>query len=94
MPLIVERCTHIVETKGLGIVGIYRIPGNTAAITALTEQVNKGLDEQTLNDPRWDDVNVVSSLLKLFIRSLPETLLPNDMYNMFIEADKESGQER
>lgn len=94
MPLLVARCTHIVETKGLSIVGIYRIPGNTAAISALTEQVNRGFDDQTLNDPKWDDVNVVSSLLKLFIRSLPDALLPNDMYSHFIEVDKETGQER
>lgn len=76
------------------MVGIYRIPGNTAAISALTEQVNRGFDEQTLADAKWEDVNVVSSLLKLFIRSLPDGLLPNDMYNAFIEADKECGQER
>lgn len=82
------------ESRGLGIVGIYRIPGNTAAISALTEQVNKGFDEQTLRDPRWEDVNVVSSLLKLFIRSLPDGLLPKDMYNYFIQADKETGRKR
>lgn len=88
------RCTDIVEQKGLTVVGIYRIPGNTAAISALTEQVNRGFDEQTLADPKWDDVNVVSSLLKLFIRSLPDGLLPNDMYQQFIDADKDSGQPR
>lgn len=94
IPLIMERCTEIVETRGLHIIGIYRIPGNTAAISALTEQVNRGFDEQTLADPKWDDVNVVSSLLKSFLRRLPEALLPNDMYAHFIEADKESGQNR
>lgn len=94
IPLIMERCTEIVETRGLHIIGIYRIPGNTAAITALTEQVNRGFDEQTLADPKWDDVNVVSSLLKSFLRRLPEALLPNDMYAHFIEADTESGQKR
>ena len=26
------------------IVGIYRVPGNTAAVTALTEAVNKGVE--------------------------------------------------
>lgn len=94
IPLIMERCIEIVETRGLHIIGIYRIPGNTAAISALTEQVNRGFDEQTLADPKWDDVNVVSSLLKSFLRRLPEALLPNDMYGHFIEADKLSGQKR
>lgn len=89
MPLLVAKCTKIVETKGLNIVGIYRIPGNTAAISNLNELINRnGMDEQTLSDPKWEDVNVVSSLLKLFIRSLPEPILPNELYGSFIDADK------
>lgn len=93
MPLLVAKCTKIVETKGLNIVGIYRIPGNTAAISNLNELINRnGMDEQTLSDPKWDDVNVVSSLLKLFIRSLPEPILPNELYGNFIDADKLSDQ--
>lgn len=94
VPFIMARCTEIVETRGLAIIGIYRIPGNTAAISALTELVNKGFDEQTLNDPRWEDVNVVSSLLKSFLRRLPEALIPNDMYKHFIDADNQTGQKR
>lgn len=88
------RCTGIVEEKGLDIVGVYRIPGNTANITALTELVNRGFDETTLSDHRWDDVNVVSSLLKAFLRQLPEPLIPDDMYPSFIAADKKRGEAR
>lgn len=83
------KCTQVVETKGLNIVGIYRIPGNTAAMNLLSERINQnGMDEQTWKDPRFDDVNVVSSLLKLFIRSLPDPLLPIALYHSFIVADK------
>lgn len=39
-------------------------------------------------DPRWTDVNVISSLLKSFFRRLPDALLTTDMYSHFIEADK------
>lgn len=95
VPLLVAKCTHIVETKGLGIVGIYRIPGNTAAISGLYENIkNNGFNEQTLNDAKWDDVNVVSSLLKLFIRSLTEPILPNNLYQCFIAADKNTVEEQ
>ncbi|XP_049276677.1 uncharacterized protein LOC125760522 isoform X1 [Anopheles funestus] len=94
VPLVLTKCTGIVESKGMGVVGIYRIPGNTAAITQLTETINRGLDEATLRDPRWEDVNVVSSLLKSFIRNLPEPLLPNELYGGFIAADKMTGQRR
>lgn len=44
IPLIVERCTSIVESRGLEVIGIYRIPGNTAAVTAMTEALHKGID--------------------------------------------------
>lgn len=78
----------------MDIIGIYRIPGNTANITALTELVNRGFDETTLADHRWDDVNVVSSLLKAFLRQLPDPLIPDDMYPSFINADKKRGELR
>ncbi|XP_055589672.1 uncharacterized protein LOC129741867 isoform X3 [Uranotaenia lowii] len=95
VPLLLAKCTGIVESKGLGVIGIYRIPGNTAAISQLTEQVNRGMDETTLKDPKWEDVNVVSSLLKSFIRNLPEPLIPADLYQSFIQVDKLiSGQQR
>ncbi|KAL4113090.1 hypothetical protein QTP88_016778 [Uroleucon formosanum] len=95
VPLIVEVCTSIVEEKGLDIIGIYRVPGNTAAITSLTEAVNSGGMETPdmalkllQRDPRWTDVNVISSLLKSFFRRLPDALLTTEMYPHFIEADK------
>uniref|UniRef100_A0A182FMA8 Uncharacterized protein n=1 Tax=Anopheles albimanus TaxID=7167 RepID=A0A182FMA8_ANOAL len=94
VPLVLAKCTGVVESRGLGVVGIYRIPGNTAAIAQLTDTINRGLDEAALQDPRWEDVNVVSSLLKSFIRNLPEPLLPNALYGGFIAADKLGGQRR
>jgi hypothetical protein len=33
-------------------------------------------------------VNVISSLLKLFFRKLPDALLTSELYPFFIEADK------
>ncbi|KDR20991.1 Rho GTPase-activating protein 21 [Zootermopsis nevadensis] len=88
VPLLVELCTNIVELRGLDIIGIYRVPGNTAAVSSLTEGVNKGFDSINLQDPRWNDVNVISSLLKLFFRRLPDALLTSELYPLFIEADK------
>lgn len=41
MPLIVDMCTQIVEAKGLEMTGVYRIPGNKAAVTLLQEEFNK-----------------------------------------------------
>ena len=42
MPLLVRTCCGIVEERGLEVVGVYRVPGNSAAVNHLTEQVNRG----------------------------------------------------
>jgi len=88
IPYLVKVCCDIVNERGLDIVGIYRVPGNNAAVTYLTEQVNKGVENFALEDQRWQDVNVVSSLLKSFFRKLPDPLFTVEMYSLFIEASK------
>jgi len=88
IPYLVKVCCDIVAERGLDIVGIYRVPGNNAAVTYLTEQVNKGVESFALEDQRWQDVNVVSSLLKSFFRKLPDPLFTVEMYSLFIEASK------
>ncbi|KAL8176047.1 UNVERIFIED_CONTAM: hypothetical protein K2H54_019432 [Gekko kuhli] len=74
VPLIVEACCKVVEDKGLEYMGIYRVPGNNAVVSSLQEQLNKGFAEINLQDERWQDLNVISSLLKSFFRKLPEPL--------------------
>ncbi|EEC01431.1 Rho GTPase activating protein, putative, partial [Ixodes scapularis] len=69
---------------GLETVGVYRIPGNSAAVAALSAAANGGLDQLDLGDPRWGDVHVVSSLLKAFFRQLPDPLAGR--YARFIAA--------
>eukprot|EP00064_Thunnus_orientalis_P001732 superscaffoldBa00000120_g1735 len=46
-------------------------------------QENSNLDEE-----KWRDLNVISSLLKSFFRKLPEPLFTNEKYGDFIEANR------
>ena len=36
-----------------------------------------------LDDPKWNNVNVVTSLLKSFFRKLPNPIFTTEMYNIF-----------
>lgn len=46
MPLIVEVCCKVVEERGLEYTGIYRVPGNNAAISSMQEELNtKGMTD-------------------------------------------------
>ncbi|XP_077350950.1 rho GTPase-activating protein 23 isoform X2 [Festucalex cinctus] len=87
IPLIVEICCGLVEDMGLEYTGIYRVPGNNAMVSLLQEQLNKGVDINPAEE-KWQDLNVVSSLLKSFFRKLPEPLFTNDKYNDFIDANR------
>ncbi|XP_070707655.1 rho GTPase-activating protein 23-like isoform X2 [Pempheris klunzingeri] len=87
VPLIVEMCCHVVESTGLEYTGIYRVPGNNAMVSNLQEHLNKGMDINTAEE-RWQDLNVISSLLKSFFRKLPEPLFTDDKYNDFIDANR------
>jgi len=92
VPSLISTCCQIVEERGLEFVGVYRVPGNSAAVSNLTEQANaaarEGVPLRLEEDPRWGDVNVVSSLLKSFFRKLPEPLFTTDLYPVFIQASK------
>ncbi|KAM3591482.1 uncharacterized protein V6R79_002447 [Siganus canaliculatus] len=87
VPLIVEMCCGVVESTGLEYTGIYRVPGNNAMVSNLQEHLNKGMDINTAEE-RWQDLNVISSLLKSFFRKLPEPLFTDDKYNDFIDANR------
>ncbi|XP_030590929.1 rho GTPase-activating protein 23 isoform X5 [Archocentrus centrarchus] len=87
VPMIVEICCGLVEEMGLEYTGIYRVPGNNAMVSLLQEQLNKGMDINPAEE-KWQDLNVVSSLLKSFFRKLPEPLFTNDKYNDFIDANR------
>uniref|UniRef100_A0A3Q0R1V3 Rho GTPase activating protein 21 n=1 Tax=Amphilophus citrinellus TaxID=61819 RepID=A0A3Q0R1V3_AMPCI len=90
VPLIVEVCCKLVEERGLEYTGIYRVPGNNAAISNMQEELNnKGMNDIDIQDDKWRDLNVISSLLKSFFRKLPEPLFTNaERYTDFIEANR------
>ncbi|XP_030631173.1 rho GTPase-activating protein 23 [Chanos chanos] len=87
VPLIVEICCGMVEQLGLEYTGVYRVPGNNAMVSTLQDQLNKGMDINTAEE-KWQDLNVISSLLKSFFRKLPEPLFTDDKYNDFIDANR------
>ena len=62
------------------MVGVYRVPGNSVAVNALTDEFNRGIDNVNCDNEKLLDINVISSLLKSFFRKLPEPLVPAGKY--------------
>lgn len=88
LPLFVEFCSRIIEEKGLENRGIYRVPGNSGFMKQMVEDLNEDPVGLCAENEKWNDVNTVSSLLKLFFRKLPEPLITDELYQPVIAASR------
>ncbi|KAM6498376.1 hypothetical protein JOM56_006324 [Amanita muscaria] len=71
MPKIVRTCIQEIDMRGLECEGIYRVSGRHAIVQALQHEIEK--DETSFEfDHQKDDIYAVASLLKLYLRELPE----------------------
>ena len=86
IPLLVEKCIQIVEHKGTDVVGIYRLSGNSDDIKKIKQLLEDNSDSfPDPSNPLFLDVNNVTGILKLFLRQLPNPLVPYTDYNKFID---------
>jgi len=87
-----ELINYLDREDVLKTVGIFRESGSANKIKELKESLDDGLP---LNLIGFDDPHVVTGLLKLYIRELPEPLLTYELYDQFlaIERSKPSEEE-
>lgn len=60
--------------------GIFRLPGQASRIHALKDLYDSGSQEDFSSS---EDVHTVASLLKLYLRELPEPVVPFVLYDSF-----------
>ncbi|KAL7867783.1 hypothetical protein SRHO_G00091670 [Serrasalmus rhombeus] len=83
VPLVVEKLINYIEMHGLYTEGIYRKSGSTNKI----KELKMGLDTDS-NCVNLDDYNihVIASVLKQWLRDLPNPLLTFELYEEFLRA--------
>ncbi|XP_013382474.1 ralA-binding protein 1 isoform X2 [Lingula anatina] len=82
LPVIFRECIDYIEEHGLSCEGIYRISGVKSKIQHLKDNYNKGLPSYL----HEHEPNVVASLLKQFLRELPDPVLTTADMPKFEEA--------
>ncbi|KAM9560898.1 rho GTPase-activating protein 22-like isoform 1-T1 [Salvelinus alpinus] len=94
VPLLVHQCVCFIHQHGLTEEGLFRMPGQTNHVRELQDAFDCG--EKPLFDSNTD-VHTVASLLKLYLRELPEPVVPFNKYTEFLSTaqlltkDKEEG---
>lgn len=69
----------------LKTVGLYRKLGSHIQIQKSRTILDNGVDMPEIQDVT-SDIHVMTGLLKLFFRELPDSLLPKSFCNAFIDA--------
>ncbi|KAF7339971.1 Rho GTPase-activating protein 27 [Mycena venus] len=69
-PKIVRICIKEIDERGLESEGIYRVSGRHAVVQSLQHEIER--DESKFEFKPKDDIYAVASLLKLYLRELPE----------------------
>ncbi|KAF9478021.1 RhoGAP-domain-containing protein [Pholiota conissans] len=72
VPKIIRICIEEIDKRGLECEGIYRVSGRHAVVQALQHEIEK--DESAFHFSPKDDIYAVASLLKLYLRELPEPI--------------------
>ncbi|TFK39437.1 GTPase activating protein [Crucibulum laeve] len=89
VPKIMQKCCEAIEKYGIRSQGIYRVSGMTSKVANLRQRLDKDLEAVDLDAPEWSgDINNVSSVLKMWLRELPDPLMTQALHQGFIEAAK------
>ncbi|XP_074501824.1 rho GTPase-activating protein 22 isoform X2 [Sebastes fasciatus] len=83
VPVLVEQCVCFIREHGLEEEGLFRAPGQTNHVRELQDALDRG--EKPVFDSTTD-VHTVASLLKLYIRELPEPIIPFSKYTQFLSC--------
>lgn len=86
LPAVVYRCLEYLESKDApSEEGIFRMSGSNVVIKGLKRRFNAEGDFDFLGpDEPYFDVHAVASLLKLYLRELPQPVLTRDLHLEFI----------
>jgi RalA-binding protein 1 len=85
LPAVVYRCIEYLDAKNAaGEEGIFRLSGSNVVIKQLRERFNVEGDVNLITDGQYYDIHAVASLLKLYLRELPTTILTRELHLEFL----------
>uniref|UniRef100_A0A3P9BWE3 Rho GTPase activating protein 45 n=1 Tax=Maylandia zebra TaxID=106582 RepID=A0A3P9BWE3_9CICH len=87
IPFIITKCISEIERRALKMKGIYRVNGVKTRVEKLCQAFENGKELVELSQCSPHDI---SNVLKLYLRQLPEPIMPFHLYNKLMGLAKES----
>ncbi|KAF5277857.1 hypothetical protein FQA39_LY06009 [Lamprigera yunnana] len=85
VPNVLSECVRYLEANGLSTVGIFRVSPSKKRVRQLREDFDSGKESTLGSDQCPHDV---ATLMKEFLRDLPDPLLCRDLYHAFVKTQR------
>ncbi|XP_062989589.1 rho GTPase-activating protein SYDE2 [Elgaria multicarinata webbii] len=86
VPLLMKKCIMEIEKRGCQVVGLYRLCGSAAVKKELREAFEKDSKAVALCETQYPDINVITGVLKDYLRELPSPLITKQLYEAVLDA--------
>ncbi|XP_060934153.1 rho GTPase-activating protein SYDE2 [Limanda limanda] len=86
VPLLINKCINEIEKRGCQVVGLYRLCGSAAVKKELREAFERDSYALELCENTYPDINVITGVLKDYLRELPYPLITKLLYEAVLEA--------
>ncbi|KAG5419504.1 BEM2 [Candida metapsilosis] len=89
VPRFLQLIFNEIETYGIKDVGVYRISSSISDLNNLKQSI----DRCGTITPGVNDVHVLTSVVKSYLRELPDALLSDEVIGQFFQISKEKGNQ-
>ncbi|XP_067845906.1 rho GTPase-activating protein SYDE2 isoform X2 [Heptranchias perlo] len=86
VPLLMQKCIVEIEKRGCQVVGLYRLCGSAAVKKELREAFERDSKAVGLSENLYPDINVITGVLKDYLRELPSPLITKQLYEAVLET--------
>ncbi|XP_077882757.1 rho GTPase-activating protein SYDE2 isoform X1 [Ictidomys tridecemlineatus] len=86
VPLLIQKCIMEIEKRGCQVVGLYRLCGSAAVKKELREAFERDSKAVVLCENQYPDINVITGVLKDYLRELPSPLITKQLYEAVLDA--------
>ncbi len=87
LPAVVYRCLEFLKAHGAwSEEGIFRVSGSNVLVKGLRDRFNNEGDLDFLANDNYYDVHTIASLLKLYLRELPVSILTRELHLDFLHV--------
>lgn len=95
LPAVVYRCIeYLTYRNAIAEEGIFRLSGSNTVIRSLKDRFNNEGDVNLITDDTYYDIHAVASLLKLYLRELPASILTRDLHLDFLHTLDIAGNDK